>query len=112
MIPYGGRTIDKPVLRLAAAHRLPPQIWRHHGRSWLGSPDENWCLRHTDTLRRILGGPQARLVARGVVDPRRLERVFDDPRTLRRNAENLICSAMVELFLRDLECKTGLAPGR
>lgn len=109
LIPYGGRTVDKPVLRLAAADRLPPQVWRHYGRTWLGSPDEQWCLRHPDALARVLGAPGARLVARGVVDPRRLAEVLADPRALRRNAENLLCSAMVELFLRDLE--STLSPG-
>ncbi|MGC9538385.1 asparagine synthase-related protein [Streptomyces sp. UG1] len=103
LIPHAGRTIDKPVLRLAAAHRLPPDVWRHYGRTWLGSPDETWCLRHPDALARVLGAPDARLTALGVVDPQRLAEVLADPRALRRNAENLICSAMVELFLRDLE---------
>ncbi|GAA4931036.1 hypothetical protein GCM10023237_61420 [Streptomyces coeruleoprunus] len=106
IIPYAGRTIDKPVLRLAAADRLPPEVWRHYGRTWLGSPDERWCLDHPDVLARILGAPDARLTALGVVDPRRLRDVLADPRALRRNAENLLCSAMVELFLRDLETKT------
>ncbi|WP_217210745.1 asparagine synthase-related protein [Streptomyces sp. AC550_RSS872] len=103
LIPHAGRTIDKPVLRLAAAHRLPSDVWRHYGRTWLGSPDETWCLRHPGALARILGAPDARLTALGVVDPRRLDEVLADPRALRRNAENLLCSAMVELFLRDLE---------
>ncbi|QOV36968.1 7-cyano-7-deazaguanine synthase [Streptomyces ferrugineus] len=103
LIPHAGRTIDKPVLRLAAAHRLPPDVRRHYGRTWLGAPDETWCLRHPDALARVLAAPDARLTALGVVDPRRLAEVLADPRALRRNAENLICSAMVELFLRDLE---------
>ncbi|MFM9369851.1 asparagine synthase-related protein [Streptomyces sp. Da 82-17] len=103
LIPHAGRTIDKPVLRMAAAHRLPPEVRRHYGRTWLGSPDETWCLHHPEALARILGAPDARLRALGVVDPRRLDEVLADPRALRRNAENLLCSAMVELFLRDLE---------
>ncbi|MFF4257684.1 asparagine synthase-related protein [Streptomyces sp. NPDC001663] len=103
LIPHAGRTIDKPVLRLAASHRLPPDVWRHYGRTWLGSPDETWCLRHPDALARILGDPDARLTGLGVVDPHRLDEVLADPRALRRNAENLLCSAMVELYLRDLE---------
>lgn len=110
LIPHAGRTIDKPVLRLAAAHRLPPDIWRHYGRSWLGSPDETWCLRHPEALARILGAPDARLTALGVVDPRRLDEVLTDPGALRRNAENLLCSAMVELFLRDLEARLRRRP--
>jgi asparagine synthase (glutamine-hydrolysing) len=110
LIPFRGRTIDKPVLRLAAAHRLPPTVWRHYGRTWLGSPDESWCLEHPDVLGRILGGPDTRLVAMGVVDRERLTDVLADPRALRRNAENLLCSAMVELFLRDLEKRTSAAP--
>ncbi|MDO0934961.1 asparagine synthase-related protein [Streptomyces sp. DG2A-72] len=110
LIPHAGRTIDKPVLRLAAAHRLPPDIWRHYGRTWLGSPDETWCLRHPEALARILGAPDARLTELGVVDPRRLDEVLTDPGALRRNAENLLCSAMVELFLRDLEARLGRRP--
>lgn len=105
LIPHAGRTIDKPVLRLAAAHRLPPEVWRHYGRTWLGSPDEAWCLRHPDALARVLGAPDTRLTALGVVDPHRLTEVLADPRALRRNAENLLCSAMVELFLRDLQAR-------
>lgn len=111
VIPYAGRTIDKPVLRLAAARRkLPSVVWRHYGRDWLGSPDETWCLRHPDAVGDVLGGPDALLPALGVVDPRRLAAVLDDPRALRRNAENLLCTAMVELFLRDLTHKLGPAP--
>ena len=111
LIPYGGRTLDKPVLRLAAAHRLPPQVWRHYGRTWLGSPDERWCLEHPEMLSRLLGTPESRLVAAGIVDPARLAGVLADPLAHRRNAENLLCSAMVELFLRDLEGKTGPGQG-
>ncbi|MEV0603839.1 asparagine synthase C-terminal domain-containing protein [Streptomyces sp. NPDC050315] len=107
VIPFAGRTIDKPVLRLAAAHRLPPDVWRHYGRTWLDSPEENWALRHPDVYARILGGPDTRLVALGIVDPRRLTEVLASPVALRRNAESLLSSAMVELFLRDLEKKIG-----
>ncbi|MER7400010.1 asparagine synthase-related protein, partial [Streptomyces sp. NPDC000151] len=106
VIPYAGRTIDKPVLRLAAARRIPACVWRHYGRDWLGSPDENWCLRHPDALAGVLDGPDARLPAMGVVDPGRLAAVLADPRALRRNAESLLCTAMVELFLRDLAHRT------
>ncbi|MFH8596650.1 asparagine synthase-related protein [Streptomyces rimosus] len=112
VIPYGGRTIDKPVLRLAAARRrVPSCVWRHYGRDWLGSPDETWCLRHPDAVADLLGGPDARLTTLGVVDPQRLAAVLADPRALRRNAENLLCTAMVELFLRDLSHKTAPIPG-
>lgn len=110
LIPFGGRTIDKPVLRLAAAQRgLPPAIWRHYGRTWLSSPDETWCLRHPDAIAQILGAPDSRLIRRGIVDRHRLAEVLAGPRALRRNADNLLCSAMVELFLRDLESKVPLA---
>ncbi|WP_160502393.1 asparagine synthase-related protein [Streptomyces sp. BA2] len=111
VIPYAGRTIDKPVLRLAAARRgVPSLVWRHYGRDWLGAPDETWCLRHPDAVADVLGGPDARLPALGVVDPRRLAAVITDPRALRRNAENLLCTAMVELFLRDLAHKLTPVP--
>ncbi|MGW8377663.1 asparagine synthase C-terminal domain-containing protein [Streptomyces sp. ODS28] len=109
VIPYGGRTVDKPVLRLAAADRLPPEVWRHYGRTWLASPDESWCLRHPGVLERILGDPRSRLAAAGVVDQERLAGVLGNPAALRRNAESLLCSAMVELFLRDLERKTAVS---
>ncbi|MFH8350328.1 asparagine synthase-related protein [Streptomyces sp. NPDC018045] len=112
VIPYGGRTIDKPVLRLAAARRgVPSCVWRHYGRDWLGSPDETWCLRHPDVIADILGGTDTRLTALGIVDPHRLATVLADPRALRRNAENLLCTAMVELFLHDLAHKTAPVPG-
>lgn len=110
VIPYAGRTIDKPVLRLAAAHRLPACVWRHYGRDWLGSPDERWCLRNPAALADVLLASDARLTALGVVEPPRLAAVLDDPRALRRNAENLLCTAMVELFLRDLADRTAPAP--
>ncbi|MBZ4019305.1 asparagine synthase-related protein [Streptomyces purpurogeneiscleroticus] len=111
VIPYAGRTIDKPVLRLAAARRnIPSRVWRHYGRDWLGSPDETWCLRHPEAVADVLGGPGTRLAALGVVDPHRLAAVLADPRALRRNAENLLCTAMVELFLRDLAVKSATVP--
>ncbi|WP_181138715.1 asparagine synthase C-terminal domain-containing protein [Streptomyces sp. Ru73] len=107
VLPFAGRTIDKPVLRLAAADRLPPAVWRHYGRTWLDSPEENWCLHHPDAFARILGAPDTRLVAMGIVDPQRLGDVLANPAAIRRNADSLLCSSMVELFLRDLESKTG-----
>ncbi|MGV9881556.1 hypothetical protein [Streptomyces sp. NPDC003379] len=52
----------------------------------------------------------ARLTVLGVIDPRRLAAVLADPRALHRNAENLLCTAMVELFLRDLAHKLAPVP--
>lgn len=103
LIPYRGRLIDKPVLRLAAADRLPELVWRHYGRNWLASPEESWCLDHPGVLAELLGGPGSLLVAKGVVDPNRLDAVLTDPAALRRNAESLVNSAMVELFLRSAQ---------
>ncbi|MFH8410926.1 asparagine synthase-related protein [Streptomyces sp. NPDC018019] len=111
VIPYAGRTIDKPVLRLAAARRgIPSLVWRHYGRDWLGSPDETWCLHHPGSIADTLGGPDTRLTALGIVDPDRLAAVLADPRALRRNAENLLCTAMVELFLRGLDHRPAPTP--
>ncbi|MEU7152991.1 hypothetical protein AB0B15_33980 [Streptomyces sp. NPDC045456] len=86
-------------------------MWRHYGRDWLGSPDETWCLRHPDAIAYILGGTDTRLTALGIVDPHRLATVLADPRALRRNAENLLCTAMVEIFLHDLAHKTAPVSG-
>lgn len=104
-IPYGGRNIDKPVLRLMLEDRLPPMIWRRHGRLWLGSPHENFCLNHPEAFTALLG-PDSRLARMNIVDPERLAAVLGHPSSTRRNAESLICAVMTELFLRSLESRT------
>jgi asparagine synthase (glutamine-hydrolysing) len=108
-IPYQGRLIDKPVLRMMLARRLPDRIWRRGGRSWLNSPPQNYALRHAQPLRELIGSPDSHLVRTGIVNPALLASALDQPLSVRRNAEALICSAMVELFLRSIEHRFGTA---
>ncbi|WP_228817060.1 asparagine synthase-related protein [Nocardia transvalensis] len=104
-IPYGGRIINKPVLRLMLEDRLPPMIWRRHGRLWLSSPHENFCLNHPQQLAELLG-PDSLLARMNIVDPQRLTAVLGHSLSIRRNAQSLIYAAMTELFLRSLESRT------
>lgn len=106
-IPSQGRLIDKPVLRMMLAARLPDTIWRRGGRSWLNSPPQSFALRHAQPLRELIGGPDSHLARTGIVNPALLDTALDQPLSVRRNAEALICSAMVELFLRSLESRFG-----
>ncbi|MCX4669072.1 asparagine synthase-related protein [Streptomyces sp. NBC_01381] len=100
LLPYQGRLITKPVLRLLLSTRLPERIWRRYGRLWLDSPHKNYALNHGQVLADLIGRPDAHLIRMGIVDPRQLARVLAEPASLRRNAEQLICAAMTELFLR------------
>ncbi|MFF3227055.1 asparagine synthase-related protein [Nocardia suismassiliense] len=104
-ISYGGRNINKPVLRLMLEDRLPPMIWRRHGRLWLGSPHENFCLNHPQALAGLLG-PDSLLAGLNIVDPAQVVAVLGHPLSTRRHAQSLICTAMTELFLRSLESRT------
>ena len=106
-IPYQGRLIDKPVLRMMLARRLPDLIWRRGGRTWLNSPPQSYALRYSQPLRELIGSSDSHLVRTGIVDPAALARTLDQPLSVRRNAEALICSAMVELFLRRMETRLG-----
>jgi len=108
-IPFQGRLIDKPVLRMMLARRLPELVWRRGGRSWLNSPPERYALRNSHRLRELIGDPGSHLVRTGIVDPARLAQVVGQPLSVRHNAEALISSAMVELFLRNLENRLGRA---
>ncbi len=108
-IPFQGRLIDKPVLRMMLARRLPDLIWRRGGRSWLNSPPQNFVLRHVQPLRELIGSPDSHLVRTGIVDPALLAKTLGHPQSVRRNAEALICSAMVELYLRSMENRLGTA---
>jgi len=108
-IPFQGRLLDKPVLRMMLARRLPELIWRRSGRSWLDSPTQNFALRHSQMLRELIGSSDSHLVRTGVVSPARLAKVLGDSVLVRRNSEALICSAMVELFLRSIEKRFGTA---
>lgn len=108
-IPFQGRLIDKPVLRMMLARRLPALIWRRGGRSWLNSPPQNYALRYSQPLRELIGSPGSHLVRTGIVNPALLARTLGQPLSVRRNAEALICSAMVELFLRSMENRSGTA---
>jgi asparagine synthase (glutamine-hydrolysing) len=108
-IPFQGRLIDKPVLRMMLARRLPDLIWRRGGRSWLNSPPQSYALRYSQPLRELIGSSGSHLVRTGVVNPALLARTLGQPLSVRRNAEALICSAMVELFLRSMENRFGTA---
>jgi asparagine synthetase B (glutamine-hydrolysing) len=108
-IPFQGRVIDKPVLRMMLARRLPDLVWRRSGRSWLNSPPQRYVLRNSQRLRELVGDPGSHLVRTGIVDPARLANALGQPLSIRHNAEALICSAMVELFLRNLETRLGRA---
>lgn len=106
--PYGGRVIDKPVLRLMLSTRLPAQVWRRYGGLWPHAPLQTFCLTHTETLAELIGSPESRLVRMNIVDPDRLAAVLDEPPAIRRNTNCLVWSAMTELFLRGLD----RAPGK
>jgi len=106
-IPFQGRLIDKPVLRMMLARRLPDLIWRRGGRTWLNSPAQSYVLRHSQLLRELVGSPESNLVRTGIVDPALLAKTLGHPQSIRRNAEALICSAMVELYLRSMEKRFG-----
>jgi asparagine synthetase B (glutamine-hydrolysing) len=108
-IPFQGRLIDKPVLRMMLARRLPDLIWRRGGRSWLNSPPQSYALRYAQPLRELIGSPGSHLVRTGMVNPALLAKTLGQPVSVRRNAEALICSAMVELFLRSIENTLGTA---
>jgi asparagine synthase (glutamine-hydrolysing) len=108
-IPFQGRLIDKPVLRMMLARRLPELIWRRGGRSWLNSPPQRYALRNSQRLRELIGNPGSHLVRTGIVDPALLAKALGQPLSVRQNAEALISSAMVELFLRNLETRLGRA---
>jgi asparagine synthase (glutamine-hydrolysing) len=110
-IPYQGRLIDKPVLRMMLANRLPELVWRRGGRSWLNSAPQSYALRHSQALRELIGSPGSHLVRAGVVSPALLDKTLGQPLSVRRNAEALICSAMVELFLRSMEKRLGTWKG-
>ena len=106
-IPFQGRLIDKPVLRMMLAHRLPDLIWRRAGRSWLNSPPQSYALRYSQPLCELIGSPDSHLARTGIVNPASLAGALGQPLSVRRNAEALICSAMVELFLRSVENRFG-----
>jgi asparagine synthase (glutamine-hydrolysing) len=108
-IPFQGRVIDKPVLRMMLARRLPDFIWRRGGRSWLNSPPQSYALRHFRSLRELIGSPGSHLIRTGLVNPALLAKTLGQPVSIRRNAEALICSAMIELFLQSMEKRLGRA---
>jgi asparagine synthase (glutamine-hydrolysing) len=101
--PYGGRVIDKPVLRLMLSTRLPALVWRRYGGLWPHAPLQTFCLTHTELLAELIGSPASLLVRMNIVDPDRLAVVLEHPPALRRNTNSLIWSAMTELFLRGLD---------
>jgi asparagine synthase (glutamine-hydrolysing) len=111
VLPYQGRLITKPVLRLILSTRLPAKVWRKYGRLWMLSPHKNYSLTHPHVFADLLGSPDSELVKMGVVDPQRLAGVLAEPSALRRHSDTLIFAAMTELFLRN-RAKTTTATGR
>jgi hypothetical protein len=100
MLPHQGRLITKPVLRLILASRLPDAVWRRYGRGWFEMPHKEYAVANYRQLAELIGHPGSHLVELGVVDPGALEAVLSDRRQRQRHTVALICSAMVELFLR------------
>ena len=100
MLPYRGRLITKPVLRLILSTRLPPEVWRRYGRGWFEMPHKAYVMAHADQIAALIGRPESYLVRLGVVQPSALATVVAEPRERQRHAATLICAAMTELFLR------------
>jgi asparagine synthase (glutamine-hydrolysing) len=100
LIPYRGRKVTKPVLRLAYADDLPPLVIRYRGGVWTSAPHQEYCLNHTSYLERLLGTPEAQVVQRDIIDPVQLVQVLQNRQQIRRFASILIATAMTELFLR------------
>lgn len=111
LIPFYGHLIDKPVLRLVLSQRFSARIWQRRRCPWLVAPDQHYCLNHPEVFANLLGCSEAYLVQLNIVNPEQLTQVLANPVLLRRNAETLICSAMTELFLRNL-AKRGVIPIR
>ncbi|MFE2752354.1 asparagine synthase-related protein [Actinosynnema sp. NPDC059335] len=100
LLPYRGRLISKPVLRLMLSTRLPAPVWRRTGRVWLDCVPKAYTSTRPGVFLELLGGPDSHLVRRGIVDPRRVPEVLADPHRRHRNARVLLNSALTELFLR------------
>ncbi|WP_170211524.1 asparagine synthase C-terminal domain-containing protein [Thermosporothrix hazakensis] len=98
--PFQGQKITKPVLRLAFAHLLPPEVLRRVRCLWLNVPGQTLCLNEHLLLAKLLGSDDAWVVRLGFVNQERLRQVLTDPSRLRANSQTLIATAMVELFLR------------
>lgn len=111
MLPYQGRLITKPVLRLILSSRLPPEVWRRYGRGWFEMPHKAYVMAHADQIAALIGRPESYLVRLGVVEPSALATVVAEPRERQRHTATLICAAMTELFLRSYyECGTRKMP--
>jgi asparagine synthase (glutamine-hydrolysing) len=102
LIPFQSQFITKPALRLAFSQSLPPLVWKRLGRSWTDAPVQNFCLDNVPLLHTLLGGTDSLLVRKGIIEPAHLADILTHPKTIRVNAQALICSAMTELFLRNL----------
>ena len=100
LIPYRGTKVTKPVLRLAYADDLPPQVVRQRGGVWTSVPHQEYCLNQTSYLERLLGTPEAQVVQRGIIDPVQLTQVLQNRQQVRMFTSILIATAMTELFLR------------
>lgn len=111
LLPYRGRLISKPVLRLILSTRLPAPVWRRTGRTWLDCVPKTYTSAHPEVFSELLGTPDSHLVRRGIVDPRRLREVLADPHRRHRNARTILNAALTELFLRGHDERRA-APGR
>jgi hypothetical protein len=103
LLPYRGMKVAKPTLRLAFADRLPPLVVRHRWGSWLDAPGQRYCLEQTAFLAHLIGGEEAEVVKRGLVEQAALHTLLADGRAIRRHYMALLATAMTELFLRQWE---------
>ena len=100
LIVYRGVKVTKPILRIAYADDLPPQVVRHRSGMWTSAPHQEYCLNHTSYLAQLLGTQEAQVVQRDIIDPVQLTQVLQNRQQTRRFASILIATAMTELFLR------------
>lgn len=103
LIPYRGMRVVKPVLRLAFADLLPPQILRQKKGGWLNIPSQEYCVTHIPDLLDLLGNERTQVGQLGILDQMALRKTLSSHQLTRKYAKELIATAMIELFLRQTE---------
>lgn len=92
----------KPVLRLAWADLLPPQILRQKRGGWLSVPSQEYCVNHRQELLGLLADARTQLRLLGILDAEALRQVLENHHLTRKFAKELIATAMTELFVRQV----------
>ena len=101
LLPYGGRVIDKPILRQAFLNKLPSEVVSNKFQANLGAAKEWFVINNRDFVSNVLS-KDSNLAKLGVIEPKHLQDVLASKSRICKCAGTLTNNVLIELWLRKI----------